>query len=133
MLVALMGTAVGVMNRLRRLNKIAAKVRRNSLHLLPAAKMLSFFLILVAGMDVISTNAALAAGHVEGNPIIQEAQTHLGAWWSAPKVGFHLLLALLILWLPSRKMVSMARFVVVGYLAIVFNNFYFAGWLPPVI
>lgn len=117
------------MNRLRRLNEIAAKVRQNSSHLLPAAKMLSFFLVVVGGLDVISTNGALAAGHVEGNPIVQEAQTHLGTWWAAPKVGFHLLLAFLILWLPSQKMVSMARVVVVGYLAIIFNNFYFAGWL----
>ena len=121
------------MRKLRRLNKIAAKVRCDSLHLVPAAKMLALFLVLVAGIDVVSTNGALAAGHVEGNPIVKEVQTHLGTWWAAPKIGFHLLLALLILWLPNRKMVSMARVVVVGYLAIVFNNFYFAGWLPAVI
>ena len=95
--------------------------------------MLSLFLVVVAGFDVVSTNAALAAGHVEGNPLVKEVQTHLGVWWSAPKIGFHLMLALLILWLPSRRMVSMARIVVFGYLAIVFNNFYFAGWLPLVV
>ena len=44
-------------------------------------------------------------------------------------MGLHLALGLLILWLPTRKMISMARLVVVGYIAILTNNFYFAGWL----
>lgn len=91
--------------------------------------MLSIFLVLVAGFDVISTNAALAAGHVEGNPLMREIQAQFGAWWPTPKIGFHLMLGLLVLWLPSQRMVSMARLVIVGYLAIVLNNFYFAGWL----
>ena len=118
-----------MMKKLRRLNEIAARVRRNSFHRLPAARMLALFLIVVAGFDVVSTNAALAAGHVEANPVISFLQAHLGTWWSAPKMGFHLMLALLILWLPSRKMIFMARVVVGGYLVIVFNNFYFAGWM----
>lgn len=120
---------MNAMNRLRRLNLKAAVVRRNNTDLIATARMLSIFLVVVAGFDVVSTNAALAAGFVEGNPVMREIQTHLGAWWSTPKIGFHLMLGLLVLWLPSRKMVSMARLVVVGYLAIVANNFYFAGWL----
>ena len=117
------------MKRLRRLNAIAAEVRRTNGCLVTTARILSIYLVVVAGFDVISTNAALAAGHVEGNPALKEIQAHLGAWWSVPKVGFHLMLGLLILWFPSRKMVSMARLVIVGYLAIIINNFYFAGWL----
>ncbi len=117
------------MKRLRRLNVIAAEVRRKNAHLVSTARILSIFFVVIAGFDVISTNAALSAGHVEGNPAVRELQTHLGAWWSAPKVGFHLMLGLLILWLPSRKMVSMARLVIVVYFAIIINNFYFAGWL----
>ncbi len=117
------------MKRLRRLNVIAAEVRRKNVHLIATARILSIFLVIVAGFDVITTNAALAAGNVEGNPAVRELQALFGAWWSAPKVGFHLMLGLLILWLPSRKMVSMARLVIVGYFAIIINNFYFAGWL----
>ncbi len=117
------------MKRLRHLNAIAAEVRRKNKCLVTTARIMSIFLVVVAGFDVISTNAALAAGHVEGNPALREIQDHFGAWWSAPKVGFHFMLGLLILWLPSRKMISMARVVVVGYFVIIVNNFYFAGWL----
>ena len=114
---------------LKRLNKIASKVRNYNGRFVRAAWILALFIVVVAGIDVISTNAAIAVGHTEGNPVVKDLQDNLGVWWSAPKIGFHLLLALLVLWLPSRKMVSMARVVVGGYLAIIFNNFYFAGWL----
>lgn len=117
------------MKKLKQLNDIAARVRQKNRHLFPSALMLSLIFVLVAGLDVITTNAALAAGHVEGNPVVGFFQTHLGPWWSVPKIGFHLMLALLIIWLPSRKMIVMARIVVGGYLVIVFNNLYFAGWL----
>ena len=117
------------MKKLRRLNVIAAEVRRKNGCLVTTARILSICLVVVAGFDVISTNAALAAGHVEGNPVLRDIQAYLGAWWSMPKVGFHLILGLLILWLPSQKMVSMARLVIVGYFAIIINNFYLAGWL----
>lgn len=117
------------MHRVQRLNAIAAEVRRKNVHRLATARCLAIFLVVVAGFDVVSTNVALAAGHVEGNLLVREVQAHLGEWWSAPKVALHLALGLLLLWLPSRKMISMARFVVVGYCAIILNNFYFAGWL----
>ncbi|MEE8333704.1 MAG: DUF5658 family protein [Alphaproteobacteria bacterium] len=117
------------MKKLRRLSEIAAEVRQRNQHLCLSARLLALMLVVVAGFDIISTNAALAAGHLEGNPAVGYFQDQLGTWWSVPKIGIHLLLAMLILWLPSRKMILMARVVVVGYLAIVFNNFYFAGWL----
>ena len=117
------------MKWLRLLNGKAAKLRCKNAHLVTTARILSLFLVVVAGFDVISTNAALAAGHVEGNPVLRAIQADLGPWWSIPKVGFHLMLGLLILWHPSRKMISMARLVIVGYMAIIINNFYFAGWL----
>ena len=117
------------MRFLRRLREIAVKVRRRNVHLFPAARLLSLLLVGVAFIDVISTNAALAAGHSEANAIVNYVQDRLGSWWAVPKIGLHVILALLILWYPSRKMVSMARVVVGGYLALVFNNFYFAGWI----
>ncbi len=117
------------MTSLRRLNAIAAEVRRKNVHLITMARILSFLFVVVAGFDVISTNAALAAGHVEGNPVLRAIQADLGAWWSIPKIGVHLILGLLILWHPSLRMVSMACLVIVGYIAIIINNFHFAGWL----
>ncbi len=114
---------------LRLLSGKAAEVRCENSHRVATARVLSLFFVVVAGFDVISTNAALAAGHMEGNPFLRAIQADFGTWWSIPKVGFHLLLGLLILWHPSRKMVSVARLVIVGYVAIIINNFYFAGWL----
>ena len=117
------------MNRLKRLNRLAAKARQKNAHLITTAGLLSMFLVVVAGIDVVSTNAALAAGHVEGNPAVREVQAVLGTWWSAPKVGFHLVLGLFILWLPTRKMMFIARVVVIGYFAIFINNIYVTGYL----
>ncbi len=117
------------MKKLQRLNEIATRVRRENAHAANTARILFVLFVVVAGMDVLSTTAALAAGHVEANPVVRGLQAFLGAWWPAPKMGLHLALGLLILWLPTRKMISMARLVVVGYIAILTNNFYFAGWL----
>ena len=87
-----------------------------------------FRLVAVAGFDVVTTNAALASGQIEGNPLMQVVQSAFGSWWSIPKVTFHLMLAAFVLWLPTRKMISVARIVVVGYAAITLNNLYLAGW-----
>ncbi len=118
-----------MMKRMKLLSGNAAEVRCNNAHLVTTARILSLFLVVVAGLDVISTNAALAAGHMEGNPVLRAIQADLGAWWSIPKIGVHLILGLLILWHPSLRMVSMACLVVVGYIAIIINNFHIAGWL----
>jgi hypothetical protein len=56
-------------------------------------------------------------------------QSAFGNWWSIPKVAVHLVLAVFVLWLPTRKMLSVARIVVIGYAAIALNNLYLAGWL----
>jgi hypothetical protein len=113
----------------KRLNSIAGEFRRDNTHRARIARFWFFLFIAVAVFDVLSTNAALAAGHVEANLVVRELQSSLGAWWPVPKMAFHLALGVLILWLPSRKMISMARLVVVGYIAIITNNLYFAGWL----
>ena len=68
------------MKRLRRVNVIAAEVRQKNANLVTTARILSVFFVVVAGFDVISTNAALAAGHMEGNPVLRDIQAYLGAW-----------------------------------------------------
>lgn len=120
---------IGMVNKLRRVNAIAADVRRRNAHLKSTVRILAIALVVIGGFDVITTNAALAAGHLEGNPLLREIQADLGPWWSAPKIGLHLALAFLILWLPSRRMISMARLVNFAYFAIIVNNLYYAGWL----
>ncbi len=73
--------------------------------------------------------AARRPGNPDVDRVIRAIQADLGTWWSIPKVGLHLALGYLILWHPSRKMISMARLVIVAYIAIIINNFYFAGLL----
>ena len=90
------------MKFLGRLREIAIKVRRRNVRRFPAARLLSFLLVGVAFIDVISTNAALAAGHSEANTIVNYVQDRLGTWWSVPKIGLHVILALLILGIAVR-------------------------------
>lgn len=112
----------------RRLKDKAIKARRNKA-LGATGRFLAVLLVVAGGLDVASTGVALAAGQVEGNPIIVTAQEHLGIWWAAPKILFHLALAMLILWLPSDRMISVARVVIIGYSIILLNNLYLAGAL----
>jgi hypothetical protein len=85
-------------------------------------------MVLVGGLDLLSTNAALAAGHLEGNPLLRSLQMDLGVWWSLPKMAFHLALAYLVLWLPSKRMLATGAVVSVAYVLMVANNLYWAGW-----
>ena len=85
-------------------------------------------MVIVGGLDLLSTNAALAAGHLEGNPLLRALQTDLGLWWSLPKMAFHLALAYLVLWIPSKRMLATGALVGVVYVLMVANNLYWAGW-----
>ena len=116
------------MDRLRGLKSRAARSRQNE-RLAALGRLLAALLVVVAGIDVISTSAALAAGGIEGNPFALAMQEHLGASWAVPKVLIHLFFALFILWLPSTKMLRCAGLVVVGYLLIAVNNLQVAGLL----
>ncbi len=101
---------------------------RNNMRLRSWGGVLAAVFVVIGGLDIISTNAALAAGHFEGNPLIRSLQADMGSWWSLPKMAFHLLLAYLILWIPSKRMLATGSLVSVAYLLLLVNNFYFAGW-----
>ena len=92
-------------------------------------RTLAAMLVIVAGIDIVSTSAALANGGIEGNPVALAMQEHLGASWAVPKVLIHLFFALFILWLPSTRMLRCAGLVVVGYLLVAVNNLQIAGLL----
>lgn len=114
----------------RRLQRKAARTRR----IIPVrntAFFLAFLILVAGGFDLASTNVALAAGQIEGNPVVRMVMSEAGQWWSVPKMAFHLVLAFSILLLPSRRMICTARIVVAGYIAIAMNNFYLAGTLSP--
>ncbi len=101
---------------------------RNNMRLRYWGRVLAAVFVVIGGLDIISTNAALAAGHFEGNPLVRSLQADMGSWWSLPKMAFHLLLAYLILWIPSKRMLATGSLVSAAYLLLLVNNFYFAGW-----
>ncbi len=52
----------------------------------------------------------------------------MGSWWSLPKMAFHLVLAYLVLWIPSKRMLATGAVVSAAYILLVANNLYLAGW-----
>lgn len=91
------------------------------------AGVLAVLIVVVGFFDVISTNVTLAAGNVERNPLIRWIQHHLNEWWFLPKIAVHFLLALVILWLPTRRMIWNARVGVALYALVIANNFHIAA------
>ena len=110
------------------LAKRISRRSRNDLRLRYWGRVLAAVFVVIGGLDLVSTNAALAAGHFEGNPLVRSLQADMGSWWSLPKMGFHLLLAYLILWIPSKRMLATGSLVSAAYLFLLVNNFYWAGW-----
>ena len=92
------------------------------------ARTLAFMIVVLGSLDVVSTNAAEAAGFYEGNPFMRILQGELGPWWALPKLVMHVALASVILWLPSRRLLAGASLVIAGYIVIVASNFSLAGW-----
>ncbi len=101
---------------------------RNNLRLRYWGRVLAAVFVIIGGLDVVSTNAALAVGHFEGNPLIRSLQADMGPWWSLPKMALHLFLAYLILWIPSKRMLATGSLVSAAYFLLLLNNFYLAGW-----
>ena len=102
---------------------------RNNLRLRYWGRVLAAVFVIMGGLDVVSTNAALATGHMEGNPLIRSLQADMGSWWSLPKMALHLFLAYLILWIPSKRMLTTGSLVSAAYILLLINNFHLAGWL----
>ena len=92
------------------------------------AMLLALLLILAGILDVLSTNASLAAGNAEANGIVAAFQRRWGDLWFIPKLVAHMALATVILWLPSRRMIRNARVGIAVYAVIIATNFHFADW-----
>ncbi len=87
------------------------------------ARVLALLFVVVGSLDVVSTNAGQAAGFAEGNAVMRLMQEQMGIWWAAPKVAAHLVLASMLLWLPTRKLLAAASVMTVLYVAMVAHNF----------
>ena len=101
---------------------------RSNMRLRYWGRVLAAVFVIIGGLDIVSTNAALATGHIEGNPLIRSLQADMGSWWSLPKMALHLFLAYLILWIPSKRMLATGSLVSAAYVVLLVNNFYWAGW-----
>lgn len=108
-----------------RARRIARKARANP-HYRRWGRVLAAVVLIIGGFDIISTNAALASGNIEGNPLIRSLQAGMGSWWSLPKMVYHLALACLVLWIPSKRMLVIGAVVSFGYVLVVVNNLYLA-------
>lgn len=113
--------------RLKLAKDIAIRSRNN--HVLRSwGRVLALAIVIVGGLDLVSTNVALAAGQLEGNPLVRSMQSDLGPWWSLPKMAFHLVLAYLVLWIPSKRMLATGAVVSLAFILLVANNLHLAGW-----
>lgn len=108
------------------INRRRASRRRDS-RLRMAANSFALLIVLVGVLDVVSTNASIAAGGSENNVLIAGLMTQLGAWWFVPKLATHITVAAFVMWLPSKQLVSKARACVIIYTVIIASNFYIAN------
>ena len=102
---------------------------RGDKRLMVPAGVLAVLIVVIGIFDVISTNVTLAAGNRESNPLVLWVQHHLEEWWFIPKITVHFLLAIVILWLPTQRMIWNARIGVVIYTLVVAHNFHLAAWV----
>ena len=117
-----------MMERLQRLRDYSARCRADrAFH--GTALLLATLILFVGVFDVVSTNASLAAGNMEANGIVASFQKNWGELWFIPKLLAHVAMALLIVWLPSRRMIRNARVGVAVYAVIIATNFHFADWM----
>ena len=60
---------------------LAARLRANE-RLKRWSFVLAVVTVITGGLDLVSTNAALATGQIEGNPLMLLLQAEMGTWWS---------------------------------------------------
>jgi len=101
---------------------------RHSRRLRVAGFLVAALVLAVGAMDVWSSNAVLSAGGgVEVNPLHRWTQMNWGAWWMAPKMLIHVLVAAMVVWFPGRAVLATISPIVAltGY--IVWNNLQIAA------
>ncbi len=105
---------------------IASK-NRNSPRLKAASYFIAAILIVLAILDVITTNLGLAAGAVEINKLMRWFQKNLGDWWFVPRLLGQLIPAVMIIWYPHRAVLMVVTPVIPILAFVVWNNAKIAG------
>lgn len=116
-----------VLNLQESINRRRARRRRDS-RLRLAAQLLALMIVVVGVLDVVSTNASIAAGGAENNVFVAALMMQMGDWWCVPKLTVHLLVAAFVLCLPTYQLLRKARACVLIYTVIIASNFYMADW-----
>ena len=116
-----------MLRQIRKLRNYSAKCRQDRTYH-GTALLLAVLILFVGVYDVISTNAALAAGNWEVNALVASLQRVWGDGWLIAKIIIHGALAVVILWLPSRRMIRNARLGIALYALIIASNFHLADW-----
>ena len=116
-----------MLNYFQRVRNYGGRCRADDTHH-GTTLLLATLIVFVGVFDVVSTNASLAAGNSEANGFIASLQQDWGSLWFIPKLIIHIALALVILWLPSRRMIRNARIGVAIYAVIIAANFHLADW-----
>lgn len=114
-------------NHIQQLREYSAKCRADHRYH-GTALLLATLMIFVGVYDVVSTNASLAVGSAEANGIVATFQEKWGYLWFIPKLVIHVAIAMVIVWLPSRRMIRNARVGVAIYAVIIATNFHLADW-----
>ena len=112
---------------LDRARQVALKARSNE-RLMRCGCVLAAVLVIMGALDVFSTNMGLAAGLVEGNSLVRALQAGMSSWWPFPKMAVHVIMAALILWIPSKRVLAGGALMSTSYMLLVGNNFYLVGW-----
>ncbi len=107
---------------------IAAQ-NRNSPRLMAASYTISACLIVLAVMDVITTNLGLAVGAVEANQLMRWFQAKLGDWWFVPRLIGQIIPIMMIIWYPHRGVLLVITFVIPILGFYVWNNARIVGML----
>lgn len=88
-----------------------------------AARLLAASIVVVGAADCVSTELALSTGAAkEANPIVATAQRWFGAYWVAPKMAVHVLLAGVVLTSPKPSTLAVMGAVMLLTLAATVNN-----------
>jgi hypothetical protein len=109
------------------INRRRASRRRDS-RLRLAARVVALLIVVVGVLDVVSTNASIGAGGTETNALVAALMAQLDTWWFLPKIAIHLIVAAVVLWLPSRPLLWKAQLCVAAYTLVIFTNFHIADW-----
>lgn len=79
-------------------------------------------MLMLGGLDAITTSFALSIGYIEANPLIVFLISWLGIYWLFPKMILHLVLAYVLLAKQTNKALINALIVCIVYIAVIVNN-----------